>query len=580
MRLIYVDNDALSVRTLHSEFLDYRGLNWRLTHCKNVREALEKIEQDHFQCLLLRADGNIDSVAVAVNELVQSVTCPPILTVTDGLPAIDHLQLILDGSDDCLNRSETNGSGIMRRLRMAELRRTVWGQQAKDLVEFDDTTEWFATAFGEGKSDVKLLAETVGKTLRVAHVCYGRTLTNATESPNSDIEFIRYGKLEELIHALDENILSFDAILLEQSVFEEVSESALSKLKRFLLVIPAVVLTLEKSDFAALSYLERGFTDCITADRISSTVLTSALRKAVVRRRRSLLASLSEQQVGPTVSDRRMSVRASQNRRRHTRFLAERSLVAIPVLSNDAPDIAGRCEATTIDVSLGGMGVKIPDREQLPSRNWIVGMEQDGGVMRYVNAYLRRVDYRDGELHVGLIFQGDAEDMLHQRNLWPAIDPVSKRFETRLSNTILDQWTELGVLQKQLVRRASVCPECEAVCSVGTGCSQCGDFRLHFKDLIHHFACAHVNEAEKFENMGTIQCPKCLRDNLVAGADFEMIRSQYVCETCEYEGDVTAQVGCCLNCQLSFPLEMGKEVDVYGYSVERMDILALVDSVR
>ena len=45
-------------------------------------------------------------------------------------------------------------------------------------------------------------------------------------------------------------------------------------------------------------------------------------------------------------------------------------------------------------------------------------------------------------------------------------------------------------------------------------------------------------------------------------------------------GDATAQVGCCLNCHLRFPMEMAPEVEVYGYDVERMDILALVDSAR
>ena len=59
-----------------------------------------------------------------------------------------------------------------------------------------------------------------------------------------------------------------------------------------------------------------------------------------------------------------------------------------------------------------------------------------------------------------------------------------------------------------------------------------------------------------------------------------MIRSQYTCGHCDYEGEATVQVGCCLNCQLRFPLEMGKEVDIHGYLVERMDILALVDSAR
>lgn len=580
MRLVYVDSDPISARTLHSEFLDYRGLNWSLTHCQSVRQALEQIEQDNFQCLLFRAEGKMDAAAFALTELLQAANCPPILTVTDNLQTVDHLQLMLDGSDDCINRSETNGAGIMRRLRMIELRSTVWGQQVEELAQYEDAAEWLATSTEQGESQSQVLTTAIQKTLRIAHVCYGATLTDSTLRQCPDIQFKLYGSLEDLVIKLDESVHSYDAILLEQSVFEEASESALNKLKRYLPFVPAIVLTLEKSDFAAVSYLERGFTDCITADRASSTFVTVALRKAYVRRRRSLIQSLSSQQVGPRVNDRRASVRTTQNRRRHVRFFTERALVAIPILSNGAPDIAGRCEATTTDVSLGGLGVKIPDREQLPSRNWIIGIDQAGGMTGYVNAYLRRVSYRDGELQVGLIFQGDAEDMLNQKNLWPTIDPNSKRFETRIPNTTLDQWTELGVLQKQLVRRARVCPECEAVCSVGTGCCQCGDFDLHFKDLIHHFACAHVNHAEKFEKDGNIQCPKCLRENLVAGADFEVIRSQYECGRCDYEGDATVQVGCCLNCQLSFPLEMGKEVDVYGYSVERMDILALVDSAR
>ena len=134
MRLVYVDSDAQSARTLHSEFLDYRGLNWSLTHCQDVQQALKQIEQDDFQCLLLRTDGKFDEAAFALSELVQSANCPPILTVTDDLQAVDHLQLMLDGSDDCLNRSETNGAGIMRRLRMVELRSTDWAQQADDLA--------------------------------------------------------------------------------------------------------------------------------------------------------------------------------------------------------------------------------------------------------------------------------------------------------------------------------------------------------------------------------------------------------------------------------------------------------------
>ncbi len=581
MRLLFIDNDPQSARRLHGEFLDYRGLNWSLTHCRDYQSAIKQMEQDSFQCLLLRTSAKIGEAAFELNELVTAANCPPVLTVSDNLTNIEQLQLMLDGCDDCLNRGETNGVGIMRHLRMIELRATVWNQQASELVDghWDDAA---AVLAGESESEQPLHGNSnvLSKSLRVAHVCYGTTLANATLAAHHELQFTRFGALDALIEKLEDNIAVFDAIVIEQSVFEEASVSALEKLKQFLPLIPSVVLTLEKSDFSALSYLERGFTDCVTADSAASVLLLIAIRKAVVRRRRALLRTLSEQQTGPNVSDRRAAVRSAQNRRRHVRFFTERSLIAIPILPNGAPDIAGRCNATSIDVSLGGIGVKIPDREQLPSRNWIIGLEQAGGTIGYANAYLRRVTYQAGELNVGLIFQNESDELFAAKNLWPSIHIDSKRFETELADTALDQWVELGVLRKQLVRRTRTCPECEAVCSVGTGCSQCGDFDLRFHDLIHHFACAHVNEAQRFEKKDSIQCPKCLRDNLVAGADFEMIRSQYTCGHCDYEGEATVQVGCCLNCQLRFPLEMGREVDIYGYHVERMDILALVDSAR
>ena len=101
-----------------------------------------------------------------------------------------------------------------------------------------------------------------------------------------------------------------------------------------------------------------------------------------------------------------------------------------------------------------------------------------------------------------------------------------------------------------------------------------------FDELVHHFACAYVDKSAAFEQEDTIQCPKCLCDDLVAGADFEVFRSHYTCQCCEHQGDVTAEVGCCLNCQLRFPAEIAPEIEVYGYDVERLDVLAIVDVAR
>ncbi len=128
-------------------------------------------------------------------------------------------------------------------------------------------------------------------------------------------------------------------------------------------------------------------------------------------------------------------------------------------------------------VSLDAIGVSIPHNGHLPRRNWIIGIQQENGTTGYVNACLRRITYQKDMIQGTSVFQSEAEDFLGRKNLWPQMNPKNQQFTTTIPNALLDQWVKLGVLTKQLARRTRCCPECEAVCSVGTGCSQCGAFR-------------------------------------------------------------------------------------------------------
>ena len=69
-------------------------------------------------------------------------------------------------------------------------------------------------------------------------------------------------------------------------------------------------------------------------------------------------------------------------------------------------------------------------------------------------------------------------------------------------------------------------------------------------------------------------------DSLVAGADFEVIKSQYECTDCGYHGSDVEQVGTCLHCNVRFPFHMAIEEEVMGYDVDRLDILALLRSTN
>lgn len=587
MRLLYVDHDPSVARILHGEFLSYRGVNWNLVHCEDYREASNLVEQSEFHSVLLRAQHSVDVVAQQLNQLLQVEQCPPVVTVTENLSDDDLLWLISAGSDNSLNRLETTGHEIMRQLRLADSRRSRWNNQLPGLIsdsryEIDESLREIIANQPSGDAIVQWSPQILLKsTLRIAHVVYGQPLIHQPRNIGDlSAEFVPFSRISDVVEALDAGVNAFDALLIEQSAFEEATASEFAKLEPFLSLVPSIVLTLEKSDFSALSYVQRGYCDCFVADQLSDRNILHRMQKSILLRRRMLVESLSQQQIGEKVVDRRKSVRDTSNRRRHVRFEMERPVVAIPILPNGAPDIQGRCDARSTDVSLGGIGLSLPSSGHLPNRDWVVGLEQAGGEMGYVNAYMRRVAYCENRVEAGLVFQNDANDFFSESNLHPDINTDTKHFEGRVGATALAQWSELGVLTKQLLRRVKVCPECEAVCTVGTGCRQCGDFDLEFHDLIHHFACAHVDLSDKFEKSGEIECPKCLCGGLVVGADFEIIRSRYTCRRCAAQDDFTAHVGNCLHCQLKFPIEIASEIDVYGYHVERLDILALVDSAR
>ncbi len=452
MHLLFIESNPVTARTLHSEFLNYRGVNWSLSHCANYQQAVDLLERDSFQSVLYSNDCPYEQTVLEIHELLRTANCPPLVAVTGNLSPHEHLNLVADGSDDCFNRSEISGAGIMRQLRMAELRKSVSTAQTAQFAE--GCVPGFSVEQFLYLSECDPLQNpngmTVSRPLRVAHVSCRSTLIDSFQFENRQHVLLRYRSLKEVLIDLDESVHKFDALIVEQSVFEQASESETMKLGTYLTVVPGIVLTMEKSDFSALSYLERGYCDCLIADDISTNSLFWAIHKAVVRRRRALLNSLAKQQVGPNVNDRRSDLRDSINRRRHVRFHVNKPIIAIPILPSGAPDLSAQCDAMATIVSLGGLGVTIPHRTHLPRRNWIIGIQQDNGSTGYISGYLRNVTYAEGEIRGGLVFQNETGDFFRRSNLWPELDSATCRLATQIGESRLDEWVKLGVLKKRL----------------------------------------------------------------------------------------------------------------------------------
>jgi hypothetical protein len=331
-----------------------------------------------------------------------------------------------------------------------------------------------------------------------------------------------------------------------------------------------------------LTVVDRGADDCLIASRTSDADLERAVRMAIARRTR-VWTKLAEHPLSEvSVSDRRLQSR-SRDRRQTPRYLITRPILAIPVLPNGAPDTQGICEAFTIDLSATGVGFQLGLETVLPSRNWVVGIEatQEGEwphEYHFVNVMTRNVAFVPGGIRLGTQFRHPDDDLFRPENLSPRL-ASGHRMLPGLPTHILDAWCELGVLTPTLMHRLKTCPECAAVLVLGSGCPECGSPAVTARELMHHFACALIDDYEKFCTPAEgLKCPKCLTGGLVAGADFEVIKARFSCDDCGCQNSELAQVGNCLNCSLRLPINMASDTEVYGYHVSRLDVLAYLSS--
>ena len=285
------------------------------------------------------------------------------------------------------------------------------------------------------------------------------------------------------------------------------------------------------------------------------------------------------------VSDRRSQAR-SRDRRQTPRYLMTRPILAIPVLPNGAPDTQGICEAFTIDLSAyrdrvpAGSGNRTA-KSQLGRGRRSDPRERLAARVSFHQRMTRNVTFVPGGVRLGTQFRHPEEDLFRPENLTPRLSDDSYRMVGSLPTHVLDAWCDLGVLRPALMHRLKTCPECAAVLVLGTGCLECGSPAIMARELIHHFACALIDDYDNFcTEAGGLKCPKCLTGGLVAGADFEVIKARYRCEDCGCENNELAQVGTCLNCCLRLPVNMASDTEVYGYHVARLDILAYLSSTN
>ncbi len=144
--------------------------------------------------------------------------------------------------------------------------------------------------------------------------------------------------------------------------------------------------------------------------------------------------------------------------------------------------------------------------------------------------------------------------------LTPVYDPSTR--EHFSYNALLDTTSamretarlqESGLLRATFFDRFPVCSHCQSARqTVREQCAKCRSANLTEEIFLHHFRCAYQGAEEEFRRGHDLVCPKCSRELLHLGADYDRPGSMMKCLSCGHAVSDAVVAFTCLDCGAQF----------------------------
>jgi len=207
----------------------------------------------------------------------------------------------------------------------------------------------------------------------------------------------------------------------------------------------------------------------------------------------------------------------------------------------------------------------------------VIGIEQREGAYQYCAgtvASSRRTSPSTCE--VGVEFRGYMYEVFESELIFPVLDPTSMKYTLPYPDSVMASICKIGGAVTIGLDSVMVCPTCRALPTLRYGCSHCLSTNVQASKMIHHFACAHVDFVERFEQDDQLVCEKCRTRGMIVGSDYEYLEGPNTCSDCGEANFEKILIGHCMGCESRFDFESADEMEIFGYSVNRLDILVFV----
>lgn len=249
------------------------------------------------------------------------------------------------------------------------------------------------------------------------------------------------------------------------------------------------------------------------------------------------------------------------------------------IMPNGDIDLKNSREGFIWDVSRNGIGILCDCTTFNVGSSVLVNTVNEDGTKSFQGISIVNVaDAENGKTRINGIFGGPLGPIFSDEMLLPRVNPNSLKFDLGVDDTQLANLVSLGAIKSKSLDFVNLCPKCFAIPTVRQGCCRCLSGHVSSAKMIHHYACANVDFAENFEYDGQLICGKCRAKRLIVGADFEYLDGPNRCADCHQSNLELTPIGHCMGCNYRFPMRMAETMEITGYRVARMDILALIDT--
>jgi Thaumarchaeal output domain 1 len=140
----------------------------------------------------------------------------------------------------------------------------------------------------------------------------------------------------------------------------------------------------------------------------------------------------------------------------------------------------------------------------------------------------------------------------------------------------LEALAHLDLLHARHFARTNACTKCgSARLNAYDACMTCGSAHLVTETMIRHISCGWQDGESRFTKGRRLVCPKCNRELLNLGLDYETVGNVFVCHACQSISSEVSLQFTCIDCSTVTASHDAKHIDWFHYDLTEQSIPAL-----